>query len=91
MFPDEPDPAGTSLGADMQAAALRLRIQEDSMRRRLLNEACEEVFRSHAGNPVDEVLVVLWRTADSKYFTSSVNLLMPAAEAISRGRRFAFV
>lgn len=84
-FPPEPTMS------DMRAAANHLNQQIDAKHRAHLNAVAEMVFISHAGQPADVVLMELMREAVSAFYLPDEDVLQPAADAISVGRRFAFV
>jgi hypothetical protein len=75
----------------MDEAASRLDLEISGKRRARLNEVAESVFTSHAGQPVEIVLLALIRTAGERHHYPPEDDLRPAAQAISRGRRFAYV
>jgi hypothetical protein len=74
----------------MDLAARRLTLEIAKRQRRRLNAACEAVFLSHAGQPVDEVMAALGRKASTANFEPDDELLGAAARAISLGRRYTF-
>jgi hypothetical protein len=78
-------------GSDMDAAVQRLSEQIDIQSRAHLNRVSEEVFLSHAGQPVEDVLALLMQKAETSTYLPQVATLQRAARAISVGRRFAFV
>jgi hypothetical protein len=79
------------LATEMTDAARRLANEVAARSRAHLNEVAEAVFLTHAGQPIAEVLIVLWTRANTNAHNVSVEDLADAANAISQGRRFAFV
>lgn len=75
----------------MEEAAARLDREIGGKHRAWLNEVTESVFTSYAGQPVEIVLTALIRTAGEHRHYQSAGDMRPAATAISRGRRFAYV
>jgi hypothetical protein len=75
----------------MEEAAARLDRELSGKHRAWLNEVTESVFTAYAGQPVDVVLPALIRAARARRHYQPADDLRPAAEAISRGRRFAYV
>jgi hypothetical protein len=74
---------GKGLGA--AAAALATKVADH------LNTVVEKVSTTHAGKPVDEVLVELRLRATSRGYQPGDAELRPAAEAISSGKQFSYV
>jgi hypothetical protein len=79
------------LGTEMAAAAEGLSRELADRNRLHLNAVAEAVFLSHAGHPVMDVLEELVGRSETELYKPDAETLLPAAQAISRGRRFGFV
>ena len=75
----------------MGEAAGRLDREIGAKQRARLNEVTESVFASCAGQPVEVVLAALIKRSAAHHYRPSAQDLRPAAEAISHGRRFAYI
>jgi hypothetical protein len=85
------DLSAEAIQAEMLDASQRLRTEIATRNRTHLNAATEAIFLSHAGQPIAEVLMALWAQANTSGHDVTAAALVDAANAISRGRRFAFV
>jgi hypothetical protein len=90
--PDHVDEfTGPPIDLEMIAAARRATLELQARDRDHLNAVAEAVYLSHAGQPIAEVLVALMARGNANSHVVTVETLVDAANAISLGRRFAFV